>query len=241
MFNQPAIFFISKNNIVVFYKDNTPQYLDIKAFIANQEVLDINGYIKLVSTFIDSLKIKSVKAFIAIDQTLTFEKYFEEQVTSEQQSQFSGQLPFDPKQLSFAILKVENKDLLIATNRYIYQTLVDVLLTNKNQIEFIFPARLISLAEPDANSTNFDSLFSKIKEIKNPSLFCFNAVNENQAENTILGVEKPFNPTSNKELSQNQQKSKLLIYLLIIFVILMIISLLYFVILAPKHGLTIKT
>jgi hypothetical protein len=241
MFNQSAIFFISKNYIILFSKNNSSQSLDIKACIANQEVLDPADYIKLVSDFIESLKIKTSKAYIAIDQTLTFEKYLDEPPTPEQQSQFASQLPFDPKQLSFATTTAENKNLLIATNKYIYQALVDVLETNKNQIELIFPARLISLTEPDANAANFENLFSKIKEIKNLSSFSFNVASTDQAEKTTLSVNKPTTPTFNKDLSQNQHKSKLLIYLLIIFAILAIVSAIYFVFLSSKSALTIKT
>ncbi len=166
MSKDTAIYYITKSNILLITRKNGLQKLDIKPFVVNQEVLDLNIFIKSLSKFISVLNVRKAKALILVDQSLTYDKEVEaKEVTQEILEQFSQELPFDAKELEIANIKRENKNILIATNKYIYQSLIEALRQNNSEVESVLPAKYVSLHEADIQTSNYNDLLAKIATV----------------------------------------------------------------------------
>ncbi len=246
MFKQTAIFYITKSNIFLVSKKTALQKLDIKTHVVNQEVLNTALFIKSLSLFIEGQKIKNAKTLILIDESLTYEKEIEEkEITQQIIDQFSQELPFDDKELEIANIKTASKNILIATNKLIYQALIKALLRSGNKVEFVIPAKYASLHETDLQTLSFNSLLNKTTAVKIEEIN-FRLDEAALPEISQTPSEGPASETAEKKvdkLDANQSAagqqtpenhSKTFIYLFTAIVVALILAGSYFLILGSK-------
>lgn len=198
MFKQTAVFYITKSNIFFVSKNIVLKILDLKTLIVNQEVVNMDAFVKSLSSFIVSLKVKNTKTLILIDESLTYEKEIQDKdITQQTLDQFSQELPFDPKELEITNIKTGTKSILVATNKLLYQALVKSLRQNGNEVQFVIPAKYVYLHEIDLHTLSFDKLLSKITATTK-----IEAINFKQEE-----IDFPQSVQSEKISTTNQQES----------------------------------
>lgn len=152
LFSNPAVIvFLKRNSLEVYSQklQGVQSRLNFPPeFEKDQEIIDIQKFEQLISSFLTKLNLKEKKVIIAISAENLFEKTLPLSTVAkenEETEKFFKEIPFDEPKIAKKQLRTKNGLNLIATNKNLYQAILHVLQKEGSEIEAVVPVSMFGI------------------------------------------------------------------------------------------------
>ena len=128
------------------------------------EVTDQADYKKLIGDFLTQLKVRNQTLVIILSDEIIFQKQVSSSDLSAEEEKFFDEVPFDPENLDRFEYKGKSA-YLFASNRQLYQPIVESAKLLNSRTEAVLPASLLGNLSKDLTQAEVNSILSKIDTV----------------------------------------------------------------------------
>lgn len=219
---QPKLLFYLKAEVLEVYSDQTEGSanftfpLDI---VRHQEVRDGKGLTDNLEKFFSDLSISELPIIILISKALLYSKQLAESQTGIDRNlieDFLDSVPFDNSQLAKLELSGQDSVLVVATNRLLYQKIMEAAQSVGGRVEAVVPEIIFNLQTSVLSPQDVKEIFADKKNLESANFLVSQAANPIKVEPKV--VENP-EETAEGEKEQTPTQSKWLIILGTLFIL----------------------
>jgi len=219
-FSRKTVVFLTQNSLI-FYKPKKGEFLKLLfplEIAAYQEIINPKKFEDLLTDFLSQFEKKEKKdAILILSSNLVYSKVISRVNIKEKEKseeEFIKSLPLLKSQVIIKTVPMGKDEIIFATNRNLYETVVKVFTENGFRVPIVAPVSLFT-----NNSVNHELTQSLLDEVRKESK-ALEVGNFLSFKNELEAVEKTVNEDEEDEESEPQQPFRQYIMLLISIAIL---------------------
>jgi len=164
MFNKKLFVYFSKTHLFLYYKELTvPLRLEFEpTTIQDLERINKEWLRTKLDVLLEKINLKNSKAIIILSKDLVFDKIINEESVEEKDKEtkdFIENIPLGSDFIRHKEFIKEGNTLITATNRILYETIIDILAEHGIDVDYVIPE--IVLNKVDFNKAYLADLFSQ--------------------------------------------------------------------------------